>query len=127
MDTPATSSFDLSRLLLAIGFALFLATQIGNLGQNSRSLDWQTSNLERQLAALTESETKLASIITQRDSLAQQSQQIQTRYTEMLGDLMTLSETDADAAAVVAKYKIQRQQPATPPQSPAAANTPANP
>lgn len=127
MDTPATSSFDLSRLLLAIGFALFLATQIANLGQNSRSLDWQTSNLERQLAALTESETKLASIITQRDSLAQQSQQIQTRYTEMLGDLMTLSETDADAAAVVAKYKIQRQQPATPAQSPAAANTPANP
>lgn len=127
MDTPATSSFDLSRLLLAIGFALFLATQISNLGQNSRSLAWQTSNLERQLAALTESETKLASIITQRDSLAQQSQQIQTRYTEMLGDLITLSETDADAAAVVAKYKIQRQQPAAPAQSPAPANTPANP
>lgn len=50
MDTPATSSFDLSRLLLAIGFALFLATQIANLGQNSRSLDWQTSKLECQLA-----------------------------------------------------------------------------
>ena len=127
MDTPATSSFDLSRLLLAIGLALFLATQIGNLGQNSRSLDWQTSNLERQLAALTESEAKLASIITQRDSLAQQSLLLQTRYTEMLGDLITLSETDADARAVVAKYKIQRQQPATPAQPSASENAPAKP
>ena len=127
MDTTSTSSFDLSRLLLAIGFALFLATQIGNLGQNSRSLDWQTSNLERQLAALTESEAKLASIITQRDSLAQQSLLLQTRYTEMLGDLITLSETDADARAVVAKYKIQRQQPATPTQPFASENAPAKP
>lgn len=127
MDTTSTSSFDLSRLLLAIGFALFLATQIGNLGQNSRSLDWQTSNLERQLAALTESEAKLASIITQRDSLAQQSLLLQTRYTEMLGDLITLSETDADARAVVAKYKIQRQQPATPTQPSASENAPAKP
>ena len=80
---------------------------------------WQTENLDRQIGSLVESEKNLGNLIKQRETLVAQSQQVQARYTEMLTDLINLADTDADARAVVEKYKIQRQQAA-----PAAEATP---
>jgi len=71
---------------------------------------WQTENLDRQIGSLVESEKNLGNLIKQRETLVAQSQQVQARYTEMLTDLINLADTDADARAVVEKYKIQRQQ-----------------
>ena len=96
--------------LLALAFAIFLFAQISSLGQNGRSMTWQTENLNRQIGSLLESEKNLGNLIKQRESLVEQSQQVQARYTEMLTDLIKLAETDPDARAVVEKYKIQRQQ-----------------
>jgi hypothetical protein len=107
-SNPENIHFPLA--LLALAFAIFLFAQISSLGQNGRSMRWQTENLDRQIGSLVESEKNLGNLVKQREALVEQSQQVQARYTEMLTDLIKLSETDADARAVVEKYKIQRQQ-----------------
>jgi hypothetical protein len=119
-SNPENIHFPLA--LLALAFAIFLFAQISSLGQNGRSMRWQTENLDRQIGSLVESEKNLGNLVKQREALVEQSQQVQARYTEMLTDLIKLSETDADARAVVEKYKIQRQQGQQ--TSPAAAATP---
>lgn len=104
------SDINLPLSLLALAFCVFLFSQISNLGQGNRSMQWQSENLERQIASLTESEKRFNDLIQQREALVQQSQQVQSRYTEMLTDLIELAEDDPDARAVVEKYRIQRQQ-----------------
>jgi hypothetical protein len=96
--------------LLAFAFSVFLFAQISGLSQNGRSMRWQSENLDRQNASLLESDKNLGELIKQRETIVEQSQQIQTRYTEMLNDILKLADTDADTRSVVEKYKIQRQQ-----------------
>lgn len=109
-QSSGPANIHLPLALLALAFAIFLFAQISSLGQNGRSMRWQTENLDRQIGSLVESEKNLGNLVKQREALVEQSQQVQARYTEMLTDLIKLSETDADARAVVEKYKIQRQQ-----------------
>ncbi len=104
------SNLHITVALLALAFCVFLFSQISNIGQASRSITWQAANLDRQLLSLAEQEKRFTDLIKQRETLVQQSQQVQTRYTDMLNDLLTLSDTDNDARAVVEKYRIQRQQ-----------------
>ena len=96
--------------LLAFAFSVFLFAQISGLSQNGRSMRWQSENLDRQNTSLLESDKNLGELIKQRETIVEQSQQVQTRYTEMLNDVLKLAETDADTRSVVEKYKIQRQQ-----------------
>lgn len=96
--------------ILALAFAVFLFSQISNLGQMARGMDWQSQNLDRRIASLTESEKRFNELIAQRQELVTQSQQVQGRYTELLEDVMNLAETDADARSVIEKYRIQRQE-----------------
>lgn len=112
-NDPATTPLANSRLplaLIAIAFCVFLFAQISNLGQASRSLAWQAGNLDRQLVSLSEQEKRFNELIKQRETLVEQSKQVQTRYTDMLNDLLALAEVDSDASSVVEKYRIQRQQ-----------------
>jgi len=109
-QSSSSESIHLPLALLAFAFALFVFAQISSLGQNGRSMRWQTENLDRQIGSLVESEKNLGNLVKQRETLVEQSQQVQARYTEMLTDLINLADTDADARAVVEKYKIQRQQ-----------------
>jgi cell shape-determining protein MreC len=102
---------DLILLLLGCAFCLFLFAQVSNLGQASSSMKWQVNNLDRQILAMTESEANFAELIRQRETIVQQSQQVQSQYTDLLNDLLELAKTDADAMAVVQKYNIQRQDP----------------
>jgi len=112
-NDPAASPLANNRLplaLIAIAFCVFLFAQISNLGQASRSLAWQAGNLDRQLVSLSEQEKRFNELIKQRETLVEQSKQVQTRYTDMLNDLLALAEVDSDASSVVEKYRIQRQQ-----------------
>jgi hypothetical protein len=108
--TSLPGGLNLTIGLLALAFCIFLFSQISNIGQASRSMQWQGGNLDRQIASLVENEKNLSSLLTQRETAVQQAQQVQSRYTEMLNDLLTLAETDADARSVVEKYRVQRQQ-----------------
>ena len=109
--------------LLALTFSVFLFAQISANGQASRSMKWRYDTMDRQLTSTIEAEKRFAELIKQREASVQQAQQVQTRYTEMLNDLLKLAETDNDAKAVVEKYRIQRQDNA----QPAADQKPANP
>jgi uncharacterized iron-regulated membrane protein len=109
-NSGSLASAQLPLALLALAFCVFLFSQISNLGQNSRAMQWQSDNLDREIVSLSDSEKRFDELIKQRETLVQQSQQVQSRYTEMLTDLIELAETDADARAVVEKFKIQRQQ-----------------
>ncbi len=102
---------DLILLLLGCAFCLFLFAQVSNLGQASSSMKWQANNLDRQILAMTESEANFTELIRQRETVVQQSQQVQSQYTDLLTDLLELAKTDTDAMAVVQKYNIQRQEP----------------
>ena len=109
--------------LLALAFSVFLFAQISANGQASRSMKWRYDTMDRQLTSTIEAEKRFAELIKQREASVQQAQQVQTRYTEMLNDLLKLAETDNDAKAVVEKYRIQRQDNT----QPAADQKPANP
>ena len=109
--------------ILALAFSVFLFAQISANGQASRSMKWRYDTMDRQLTSTIEGEKRFAELIKQREASVQQAQQVQTRYTEMLNDLLKLAETDNDAKAVVEKYRIQRQDNA----QPAADQKPANP
>lgn len=106
----SSASAHLPLALLAFAFSVFLFAQISSLGQNGRSMRWQSENLDRQIASLVEADKNLGGLLKQREGIVEQSKQIQARYTEMLSDVLKLAETDADTRAVVEKYKIQRQQ-----------------
>ena len=112
-QTQASENIHLPLALIALAFAVFLFAQISSLGQNARSMKWQAENLDRQIISLADSEKNLTELVKQRESLVQQSQQVQARYTELLSDLINLADSDPDARAVVDKYKIQRQQNAS--------------
>jgi len=119
------STLHLPFMILALGVALFLYAQVSNIGQNASSMRWQAANLERQLAALADSEQSLATLAEQRTALVQQSEQIQSRYSDLLADILELSKTDPDARAVAEKYGIQRREnPAEPTPNPPATATP---
>jgi cell shape-determining protein MreC len=113
---PVKDRKDLVLMLFGLAFCLFLFAQISNLSQAAANMKWQANNLERQIEALTESETRFADLIKQREVNVQQSQQVQSQYTNLLADLLELSESDADAQAVVQKFNIQRQE--APPAAP---------
>jgi hypothetical protein len=105
--------------LIAGALSLFIFAQISNLGQNASSMKWQSENLARQLISLNEGSKNLENLLGQRESLVQQSLQLQERYTALLSDIIDLSQTDADAKSVVEKYKIAKQQNANAPAAPA--------
>ncbi len=109
--------------ILALAFSIFLFAQISSNGQASRSMKWRYDTMDRQLTSTIDAEKRFAELIKQREASVQQAQQVQTRYTEMLNDLLKLAATDKDAQAVVEKYRIQRQDNA----QPAADQKPANP
>jgi hypothetical protein len=96
--------------LIAGAISLFIFAQISNLGQNGASMKWQSENLSRQLASLNEGSKNLENLLGQRESLVQQSLQLQERYTALLSDIIDLAQTDADTKSIVEKYKIAKQQ-----------------
>jgi hypothetical protein len=81
-------------------------------------MKWRYDTMDRQLTSTIEGEKRFAELIKQREASVQQAQQVQTRYTEMLNDLLKLADTDNDAKAVVEKYRIQRQDAPQPAASP---------
>ena len=117
-ETPSlVGNIHLLIALLALAFSIFLFAQISSNGQASRTMNWRNETLDRQLASAVETEKRFVELIKQREALVQQAQQVQTRYTEMLNDLLKLADTDKDAKAFVEKYRIPRQE-TTPPANP---------
>ena len=117
-EQAPTNTIHLPVALIAAALSFFIFAQISNLGQNAASMKWQSENLSRQLASLNEGSKNLENLLGQRESLVQQSLQLQERYTALLSDIIDLAQTDADTKSIVEKYKIAKQQNSNVPAAP---------
>ena len=100
--------------LLALAFAIFLAAQIGAVGEQKKLLSWQITNAKTQEDNLVKAEKQLKDLAVQREGQVKQSQELQNKFQSILNDLMELAKDDKDAKEVVEAWKIQRTAPAAP-------------
>jgi septal ring factor EnvC (AmiA/AmiB activator) len=110
---PSGPSLHLPFALLSSALALVMISQtIGTMNQKSDLREGRTQ--------LGENSQKLAEAITKRQPLVAQSQQLKQKLNEMIMDILTLAKTDEDAKAIVTKYNIQQNLPASGDAAPAA-------
>jgi len=125
-DASPSPNMHIPIAIACLALSLFLAAQIGAVRQGFDSMEWQKSNLDKQMAALGDTGTKLTDLIKQREAIVKQSEQVQAQYTALLTDVIELAKTDADAKKVVEKWKIQQQQPPATTAAPDASSKPAS-
>jgi hypothetical protein len=98
--------------LLGLTAVVFFASQIAMAVRNGETMRWQLENLEKQIKSLQEAKSQFADLIAKREEQVKQSSQIQLQYTNLLNEILDLSQTDGDAKKIVEKFGIQRQNPA---------------
>jgi hypothetical protein len=113
MEGPSRSSLSvhIPVALLALSISVFFMSQIGAATRSSETIDWQLGNLEKQLTNIKDGQSQLTDLIAKREELVKQSTAVQEQYTKLLNDVIELAKTDADAARVIEKWKIQRSEP----------------
>jgi hypothetical protein len=111
LETPPparTSGVPLTLALLSLAIAVFLISQITAAGQQSKLVNWQMKNGEKQLENAKKNEGQLTKLIEQQDVVVKQADAVQSQFQKLLDEVLKLSETDKDAKAIVEKWKIQR-------------------
>jgi len=106
-SSPASSHYPIGLICLAL--AGFLLSQIVGELQNDASLKWQKKNLLAQASELEKAEARLGELVKQRETLVGQSEKVKADYMALLGGLLELAKTDADARKIVEKWGIQMQ------------------
>ena len=106
-SSPSRMSVHLPVGLLSAAIAIFIASQIGAANRGRETMHWQLDNLDKQLAQIKDAKKQYAEALPERDKIVEQSKQLQQQYTALLTDVLELSKTDADAAKIVEKWKIQ--------------------
>jgi hypothetical protein len=101
-------------ILLSLAAATFFGSQIGAAYQGEATMRWQLTNADNQIENVQKAEAQMTELIKQREELVKQATQIQTEYTNLLNSVIDLAKTDNDAREVVAKWNIQRSEPAKP-------------
>jgi cell shape-determining protein MreC len=101
--------------LLSLAFAIFLISQIGAASRLKETMTWQLDNLEKQSAQVNDTKKKITDFVSKRDDTAKQAGSIKKEYENLLAEVLELSKSDADAAKIVEKYKVQRSADPTPP------------
>jgi hypothetical protein len=126
LDPPAlparpTGTLHIPLALIALTLAVFIASQIGAVRQQSKVMQWQLGNANKQIETFTEGEKQLAQLVEQRGTMVKQSGEIQAQFQTFLNDVLELAKDDPDTKKVVEKWKIQRNEPAAPAAGAAAA------
>jgi hypothetical protein len=85
----------------------------------------QTINTFKARTALREGKAQLADMYRNREPVVKQSAEIQKKLQDLILDLLLLSKTDPEAKAIVDKFQIQQQGPASGAETPAPAPAPA--
>jgi hypothetical protein len=110
-SSPESDKSTPALFLLGLTAVVFFASQIAMASRNGETMRWQLENLEKQIKGLQEAKTQFADLISKREEQVKQSSQIQLQYTNLLNEILDLSQTDDDAKKVVQKFGIQRQNP----------------
>jgi hypothetical protein len=97
----------LAGFVLALGVLLFLGSQVVSQFQIHTSLAWQVHLLDRQSFALEEEIQNLQILESEGLQLLSRAEIVSQSYQALLKDLLTLSDTDPEAMAVVSKFQIR--------------------
>jgi predicted transcriptional regulator len=109
MEGPSRSlSVHIPVALLSLSLSVFFISQIGAASRSVETMKWQIDNFEKQLTAIKNRQSELTQVIAEREKLVEQSATVQEHYTKLFTDVLDLAKTDADAARIIEKWKIQR-------------------
>jgi len=113
MEGPSRSiSVHIPVALLSLSLSVFFISQIGAASRSTETMKWQIDNFEKQLIAIKNRQSELTQVIAEREKLVEQSATVQEHYTKLFTDVLDLAKTDADAAKIIEKWKIQRNEAA---------------
>ncbi|MCE9610490.1 MAG: hypothetical protein K8R23_09885 [Chthoniobacter sp.] len=103
---PSSPSLHLPFALLSVALALVMISQtMGVFNQKTALKEGQEQ--------LIDSVAKHADAVTKREPLVGQSRELKKKLNEMIMDILTLAKNDEDAKAIVEKYHIQQNLPAS--------------
>lgn len=103
---PSEPSLHLPFALLSSALAIVMVVQtLGALNQKTA--------LKKGIVKLSEGGKVLADTFTKREPLVKQSGELKAKLNAMVIDLLILGKTDEDAKAIIGKYNIQQNQPAS--------------
>jgi hypothetical protein len=110
LDSSRTSSWNpWTTLLCCVAVFCFLASQIVAQLQVQTSLRNQVANLAALSSKLDSDILRAKAVEGEQARLLERADQVSDTYNRLFRDLLSLSESDRDALAVVAKFQIQRQ------------------
>lgn len=98
-------------LLAAAAILCFIASQVVSQLQVQTSLGWQVRLLDKQCAEMESEIARLRSLEADGKNLQAQAEKVSETYQALLQDLLELSETDAEAQAIVTKFQIRTLAP----------------
>ena len=81
------------------------------------SLVWQIASIQAQRGTFQTTKVQLVEAIQKREPQIAQATEIRSRFEALANDLLELAKTNANAAAIVKKYNIQRNPGATAPEA----------
>ncbi len=111
MEGPSRSlSVHIPVALFSLSLSVFFISQIGAATRSTDTMKWQIESLEKQLTAIKDRQAGLTKAIAEREKLVEQSATVQEHYTKLFTDVIELAKTDTDAAKVIEKWKIQRNE-----------------
>ena len=103
-----SSGVPLTLALIGLTIAVFLGSQIGNAGAQNKAVAFNMTNGEKQIAGAKENETALKNLIEQQAKTVEQAGAVQAEYQKLFEELLEISKDDADAKAIIDKWKIQK-------------------
>ncbi len=116
-STEAGPTLHLPFALLTTAVAILLLAQTIGTFHNR-------TNLREGKSQLIQGKAQLAEAYRNREPVVKQSADLQKKLQELVLDLLLLAKTDEEAKAIVAKYNIQQQTPASGTEAPAPAPAP---
>ena len=94
--------------LVALALSVLFMSQIKGVSTATDTMKWQSTNADKQIAALKDNKEKLAKAIEERGLLVKQSEALQKTFTELMKDVNDLAvKGDEDAKKIILGYGIK--------------------
>lgn len=97
--------------LLGLSFCIYLAAQIAGASQTSKTMDWQLSNVKKQIENVKSGEKQNDEIAKKMEEPLKQAAQLESGFSALLNDVVDLAKDDENAKKVVQKWGIKRNNP----------------
>ena len=94
--------------LVALALSVLFMSQIKGVSTATDTMKWQSTNADKQIAALKDNKEKLAKAIEERGLLVKQSEALQKTFTDLMKDVNDLAvKGDEDAKKIILGYGIK--------------------